>query len=328
MESKDQPPKILDQVRNVMRVHHYSIHTERSYLDWIKRYITFHHMRSREDLAGAEAKIEAFLTSLAVHDRVAASTQNQAMNALVFLYRQVLKMPLDQRIDAVRAERKVNVPVVLTSQEVAKLLPFLEGEPQLIVKLLYGSGLRIMEAVRLRIKDIDFQMKQVTVRSGKGEKDRFTTLAASLFPLLQNQMQKARVLHSQDLAAGHGAVYLPYALDRKYPNAAREWSWQYLFPARDVSTDPLTGIVRRHHVDPGVVNKAIKVAARRAGQTKVVSAHTFRHSFATSLLQRGTDIRTIQQLLGHSDVATTMIYTHVLQQGGQGVPSPLDDLLP
>ena len=171
-------------------------------------------------------------------------------------------------------------------------------------------------------------MKQVTARSGKGEKDRFTTLAASLFPLLQNQMQKARVLHSQDLAAGHGAVYLPYALDRKYPNAARESSWQYLFPARDVSTDPLTGIVRRHHVDPGVVNKAIKVAARRAGQTKVISAHTFRHSFATSLLQRGTDIRTIQQLLGHSDVATTMIYTHVLQQGGQGVPSPLDDLRP
>ena len=181
-------------------------------------------------------------------------------------------------------------------------------------------------AVRLRVKDLDFQMRQVTVRSGKGDKDRFTTLSAGLIPLLENHLQKVKVLHDQDLAAGHGTVYLPYALERKYPNAAREWSWQYLFPARDVSTDPLTGIVRRHHVDPAVVNKAIKVAARRALLTKVISAHTFRHSFATHLLQRGTDIRTIQQLLGHSDVATTMIYTHVLQQGGQGVPSPLDDL--
>src|SRR6266581_1607983 len=296
VESQAPSPMLLDQVRNVMRLHHYSIHTERSYLDWIKRYIKFHHMHSREDLASAEGKIEAFLTSLAVDGNVAASTQNQAMNALVFLYRQVLKIPLDEKIDAVRAERKVNVPVVLSSQEVAKLLPLLDGEPQLIVKLLYGSGLRIMEAVRLRIKDLDFQMKQVTVRSGKGDKDRFTTLAASLVPAIENQMQKARVLHNQDLAAGHGAVYLPYALERKYPNAAREWSWQYLFPARDVSTDPLAGIVRRHHVDPAVVNKAIKVAARRALLTKVISAHTFRHSFATHLLQRGTDIRTMWRL--------------------------------
>ena len=190
MESQDKPPRILDQVRNVMRVHHYSIHTERSYIDWIKRYIQFHHMRCREDLSGGEAKIEAFLTSLAVRDNVAASTQNQAMNAPVFLYRHVLKVPLDEKIDAIRAERKVNVPVVLSSQEVAKLLPLLEGEPQLIVKILYGSGLRIMEALRLRIKDLDFQMKQVTVRSGKGDKDRFTTLAASLIPSIENQMQK------------------------------------------------------------------------------------------------------------------------------------------
>ena len=180
--------------------------------------------------------------------------------------------------------------------------------------------------MRLRVKDVDFEMKQVTVRSGKGEKDRFTTLPASLIPLLENQLQRVRAFHQQDLAHGHGAVYLPYALERKYPGAAKEWGWQYLFPARDVSTDPRSGVVRRHHVDPGVVNKAIKVAARRAGLTKVISAHTFRHSFATHLLQRGTDIRTIQELLGHADVATTMIYTHVLQQGGQGVPSPLDDL--
>jgi integron integrase len=310
----------------MMRLHHYSIHTERSYIDWIKRYIRFHHMHSRADLANGERKIEAFLTDLAVHGNVAPSTQNQAMNALVFLYRQVLKTPLDEKIDAVRAERKTNVPVVLTRDEVAKVVTLLEGEPQIVVKLLYGSGLRIMEVVRLRVKDVDFQMKQVSVRSGKGDKDRFTTLPASLISSLENQLRKVRVLHEQDLARGHGAVYLPHALARKYPGAARELGWQYLFPARDVSVDPLTGVTRRHHVDPSVINKAIKVAVRRAGLIKVVSAHTFRHSFATHLLQRGTDIRTIQELLGHSDVATTMIYTHVLQQGGQGVPSPLDDL--
>ena len=326
MEGQGQSPKLLDQVREVLRLHHYSIHTERSYVDWIKRYVQFHGMRGREDLAEGERKIEAFLTDLAVRGQVAASTQNQAMNALVFLYRKVLDQPLGERIDAVRAERKANVPVVLTREEVARVIALLEGTPQLIVQLLYGSGLRVLEAVRLRVKDVDFEMKQVTVRSGKGEKDRFTTLPASLIPLLQNQLQRVKAFHEKDLAQGHGAVYLPYALERKYPGAAREWSWQYLFPARDVSTDPRSGVVRRHHVDPGVVNKAIKVAARRAGVTKVVSAHTFRHSFATHLLQRGTDIRTIQELLGHADVATTMIYTHVLQQGGQGVPSPLDDL--
>jgi len=326
MESQEPAPKLLDQVRNVLRLHHYSIHTERSYVDWIKRYVQFHRMRCREDLADGEKKIEAFLTDLAVRGKVAASTQNQAMNALVFLYKRVLEKPLDEVIDAVRAERKVNVPVVMTREEVSGVIAVMEGVPQLIVKLLYGSGLRILEAVRLRVKDVDFAMKQVTVRSGKGEKDRFTTLSTSLIPLLENHLRRVKGFHEKDLAEGHGAVYLPYALERKYPGAARDWSWQYLFPARDVSTDPLTGVVRRHHVDPAVVNKAIKAAARRAGLTKVISAHTFRHSFATHLLQRGTDIRTIQELLGHSDVATTMIYTHVLQQGGQGVPSPLDDL--
>jgi integron integrase len=319
-------PRLLEQVRNVMRLHHYSIHTERSYRDWIKRYVKFHHMRSREDLANGESKIEAFCTDLAVNGKVAPSTQNQAFNALVFLYRQVLKLPLEDQINAVRAERKINLPVVLTREEVGKVLALLEGEPQLIVKLLYGSGLRIMEAARLRVKDVDLAMKQVTVRSGKGDKDRFTTLPGSVIALLENQERKVRVLHQQDLAEGNGEAYLPYALARKYPKAAREFGWQYLFPSREVSTDPLSGVVRRHHVDPTVVNRAIKVAVRRAGLTKVVSAHTFRHSFATHLLQRGTDIRTIQELLGHSDVATTMIYTHVLQQGGQGVPSPLDDL--
>jgi integron integrase len=278
MESQAQGPKLLEQVRATMRLHHYSIHTERSYTDWIKRYVHFHQMRCRADLGEGERKIEAFLTDLAVKGRVSPSTQNQAMNALVFLYKRVLKMPLDGAIDAVRAERKVNVPVVMTPGEVGRVISLLEGVPQLIVKVLYGSGLRIMEAVRLRVKDVDFQMKQVTVRSGKGDKDRLTTLSAGLIPLLQNQLQTVKVLHEQDQAAGNGAVYLPYALARKYPNAAKEWGWQYLFPARETSTDPLSGMVRRHHVDPAVVNKAIKVAAHRAGLTKVISAHSFRQN--------------------------------------------------
>ena len=230
MEGQPESPRLLHQVRDVLRLHHYSIHTERSYVDWIKRYVEFHKMTSREDLADGERKIEAFLTDLAVRGKVAASTQNQAMNALVFLYKRVLAKPLDEVIDAVRAERKVNMPVVLTREEVSRVIAVLEGVPQLIVKLLYGSGLRILEAVRLRVKDVDFAMKQVTVRSGKGEKDRFTTLPASLIPQLENQLRRVKAYHEQDLAAGHGAVYLPYALERKYQGAARDWSWQNCFP--------------------------------------------------------------------------------------------------
>jgi integron integrase len=323
---RSQPPKLLDEVHQVLRLYHYSIHTERSYVEWIVRFVRFHGMRSRADLFPAEPKIEAFLTDLAVQGHVAAATQNQAMNALVFLYKRVLNHAMEDRINAVRADKKINVPVVMTREEVATILSQLDGTPQLVAKLLYGSGLRIMEAVRLRVKDIDFPMKQLTVRSGKGDKDRFTTCPATLTPLLQNHLARVKTLHQQDLAQGHGEVYLPYALARKYPHTAKEWGWQYVFPARDIAVDPRSGVTRRHHVDPSVVNKAIKVAVRRAGLTKHISAHTFRHSFATHLLQRGTDIRTIQQLLGHNDVATTMIYTHVLQQGGQGVPSPLDDL--
>ncbi|MBI3757820.1 MAG: integron integrase [Deltaproteobacteria bacterium] len=324
--TRSQQPKLLDEVRNVLRLHHYSIHTERSYVDWIVRFVRFHGMRARADLFPAEPKIEAFLTDLAVHGNVAPSTQNQAMNALVFLYKRVLSHALQGSIDAVRAAKRVTVPVVMTREEVAAVLSLMDGTAQLVAKLLYGSGLRIMEAVRLRIKDIDYQMKQLTVRAGKGDKDRFTTFPATLTPLLQNHLAGVKTLHQQDLARGHGSVYLPHALARKYPATAQEWSWQYVFPARTVSIDPRSGLTRRHHLDPSVVNKAIKVAVRRVGLTKQISAHTFRHSFATHLLQRGTDIRTIQQLLGHNDVATTMIYTHVLQQGGQGVPSPLDDL--
>jgi integron integrase len=336
---------LLDEARRVLRLHHYSIHTERSYVDWIVRYVLFHKMQSRADLQPAEAKMEAFLSDLAVTQHVAPATQNQAMNALVFLYKRVLEQPLEGKIDALRADAKVHVPVVLTREEVALVISLMEGTPQLVVKLLYGSGLRIMEAMRLRIKDVDFAMKEVTVRSGKGDKDRVTTFPASLTPLLQNHLARVKTLHQQDLAAGLGEVYLPPALNRKYPNAAREWGWQYIFPAREVSVDPRGnqgfdtspsiplpgrggegGILRRQHVDPSVINRAIKGVVRRAQLTKIVSAHTFRHSFATHLLQRGTDIRTIQELLGHNDLKTTMIYTHILQQGGQGVPSPLDDL--
>lgn len=286
-------------------------------------------MTARDDLTqgdGAEAKIEAFLSHLALEREVAPATQNQALNALVFLYKQVLGQELDGQTGAARSARKARVPVVLTREEVARTITLLQGTPQLVVQLLYGSGLRITEAVRLRVQDVDYAYKLITVRSGKGGKDRVSTFPASLEPALEQHLARVRLLHERDLADGYGAVYLPHALARKYPNADREWNWQYVFPARQRSVDPRGGEVRRHHVDPSVVNKAIKRAVQELGLRKRVSAHTFRHSFATHLLQRGTDVRTIQALLGHRDVKTTMIYTHVLRQGGQGVPSPLDDL--
>ena len=307
--------KLLDQVRDFMRLKHYSIHTERTYCEWIKRYIFFHKMVSREDLKNGEEKIEKFLTHLAVAENVAPSTQNQAMNALVFLYKKVLKQSLNEEINAVRAAKKTNVPVVLTRDEVRGIIPLLKGDAQLVVKLLYGSGLRIMEALRLRVHDIDYAMKQLTVRSGKGAKDRITTFPESVIPLLENHLRKVKLLHEQDLAQGYGKVYLPYALARKYPHADSEWGWQYVFPSSQLSRDPRTAIIRRHHIDPSVVNKAIKIVVKKLGLKKTISAHTFRHSFATHLLERGTDIRTIQALLGHKDVSTTMIYTHVLQLG-------------
>jgi len=317
---------LLEEVRDFMRLKHYSIHTERTYCDWITRYVHYHKMLKREDLQEGEKKIEIFLTHLAVEKNVAPSTQNQAMNALVFLYKEVLKIPLQEEINAIRARKKTNIPVVLTREEVRQVIDIMEGIPQLVVKLLYGSGLRIMEAVRLRVKDIDYKMKQLTVRSGKGAKDRVTTFPQTIISLLENHLAKVKILHHQDLAKGYGEVYLPYALERKYPHAAKEWGWQYVFPSRQLSTDPRSAKIRRHHVDPSVVNKAVKASAKKIELKKQISAHTFRHSFATHLLERGTDIRTIQALLGHKDVSTTMVYTHILQQGGHGVPSPLDDL--
>lgn len=318
--------KLLDEVRDYMRLHHYSIHTERTYCYWIKKFVQFHDMKSRNDLSEGEKKIELFLTHLAVQGNVSPSTQNQAMNALVFLYKKVLNLPLDDEINAVRAHKKVNVPVVMSREETAKVIALTTGTPQLVVKFMYGSGLRISEAIRLRIQEIDYELKTITIRSGKGAKDRITTFPSSIVPFLQNHLSKVKSIHENDLANGYGEVYMPYALARKYPSAAREWGWQYVFPASALSIDPRSGVTRRHHIDPSVINKAIKSAARKAGLTKRISAHTLRHSFATHLLQRGTDIRTIQALLGHKDVSTTMIYTHVLQQGGQGVLSPLDDL--
>ena len=324
---KQKKTNILDEVRRVMRVKHYSIHTERTYCDWIRRFILFHKMQDRAELfIESENKIETYLTHLAIEKNVAPATQNQAMNALIFLYRRVLKKELTGKIDAVRSVKKNKVPVVLSREEVAAVISIMEGVPRLVTQLLYGSGLRISEALRLRVQDIDFSYKQITVRSGKGGRDRVTTFPKSMEPLLKDHLNRVKAIHTHDLAAGHGAVYLPNALARKYPNAPIEWGWQYVFPARNISVDPRSGKKRRHHVDPSAVNKAIKSAVKKIGLEKRVSAHTFRHSFATHLLQRNIDIRTIQALLGHNDVSTTMIYTHVLQQGGHGVESPLDDL--
>jgi len=317
--------KLLDQVREVMRLRHYSIRTEHCYCDWIRRYVKFHQMRCREDLNGGTGKVEMFLSDLAVNGQVAASTQNQAFNALLFLYRDVLHQPFEN-VQAVRADRPQRVPVVLTVEEAKKVIFSLSGMPQLVVKLLYGSGLRLLECLRLRVKDIDFGMKQLTVRDGKGAKDRYTVLPESVIPVLKEQLQKVELMHGEDLRQGYGSVYLPGALDRKYPRAAQEWRWQYAFPARGLSLDPRSGQTRRHHLDEATIHKAIKAATARVGIAKRVSSHTFRHSFATHALQRGADIRTIQELLGHEDLATTMIYTHVLQQGGCGMKSPLDCL--
>ncbi len=319
--------RLLDEARDVLRVQHYSIRTERTYLDWIRRYVRHHGFKNREELGEhPEAKIEAYLTHLAVEADVAPSTQNQAMNALLFLYKQVLHMQLDGYIDAVRADRKARLPVVLTPEETRRLLAIMEGQSGLMARLIYGTGMRIMECARLRVKDVDFGMKEITVRSGKGDKDRLVPLPDSLVPALKEQMDRVRIMHEQDLAAGGGSVYLPHDLEGKYPNAPHEFIWQYFFPAQSVSKNPRSDAVRRHHVNQDTLGKALRQAVQRAGIQKQVSPHTLRHSFATHLLQRGTDIRTIQSLLGHNDVKTTMIYTHVLRQGGRGVRSPLDDL--
>jgi len=314
--------KLLDQVSEILRLKHYSYRTEQAYREWIKRFILFHNKRHPKEMGVPE--IQQFLAHLAIEKNVAASTQNQALSAILFLYRHVLQIPLELPLDTIRAEKSKTLPTVLTPQEVRSILSRMNGTPLLMAQILYGAGLRLMECLRLRIKDIDFGNHQIIVRDGKGEKDRVTPLPESIHANLKLQIETVRLIHQRDLAAGYGEVYLPYALSAKYPNAAREFAWQYLFPAANLSKDPKSGKIRRHHADPSILQKAIRTAATAAGIDKTVSPHTFRHSFATHLLQSGCDIRTIQELLGHKDVKTTMIYTHVLQRGGLGVRSPLD----
>ena len=318
------PPKLLEQVRDRLRVKHYSIRTERAYLDWIKRFIMFHDKRHPSKMAAAE--VEAFLSHLAVARNVSASTQNQAKSALLFLYKEVLGIELSWLENVTHAKAPQRLPVVLTEDEVRRVLGQIEGTLWLMANLLYGTGMRLMECVRLRVKDVDFQRGEITVREGKGFKDRVTMLPQVLLEPLKHHLEQVRKLHKDDLAQGYGRVYLPYALEKKYPNAAAEWGWQYVFPARGFSTDPRSGEVRRHHVDEKRIQRAIKRAVQQAGIVKPATPHTLRHSFATHLLQSGYDIRTVQELLGHKDVQTTMIYTHVLNRGGKGVVSPLDHL--
>lgn len=316
------PVRLLDQVRERLRVRHYSIRTERAYVGWIRRFIVANGRRHPRELGGVE--VEAFLTTLAVRDKVAASTQGQALAALLFLYREVLKLQLPWMEEVVRAKRPRRLPVVLSRTEVTRLLACMDGRMWLLGSLLYGTGMRLMEGVRLRVQDVDMGCGQIIVRSGKGNKDRRTVLPEALVAPLQRQIAQARVLHGQDLHAGGGAVWLPHALARKYPNAACEFAWQYVFPARRRSLDPVDGVMRRHHLDEALLSRALKRAAAQAGIDKPVSAHTLRHCFATHLLEAGHDIRTIQELLGHKDVATTQIYTHVVNRGGLGALSPLD----
>jgi integron integrase len=314
-------PKLLDQVRKLMRREHYSLRTEKTYLNWIKRFILFHNKRHPQQMGRLE--IEAFLTDLVVNRNVAAATQNQAFNAILFLYRRVLNQEIEG-IDAIRSKKPARLPVVMTKAEVAEVLIALPPPYQLPGKILYGSGLRVIECVRLRVQDLDFAQCQLIVRDGKGGKDRRTILPDTMQEPLQAHLKRVKLLHQQDLAQGYGTVYLPYALERKYPSANRDWRWQYVFPAPHLSTDPRTGIIRRHHLGERSVQKAIQKAVQLVGLNKRVTSHSFRHSFATHLLENGYDIRTVQELLGHKSVETTMIYTHVLNRGGRAVRSPLD----
>ncbi|MFA4969813.1 MAG: integron integrase [Sulfuritalea sp.] len=315
-------PRLFDQIRGKIRLKHYSLRTEQTYVDWIKRFIRHFGKRHPRELGAGD--VEAFLTHLAVAGRVAASTQNQAKSALLFLYREVLgnELPWLDNVEQAKAPRRL--PVVLTRDEVHLILSRLTGTHWLIASLLYGAGLRLMECLRLRVKDIDFARGEILVRDGKGFKDRVTMLSATAAKPLQEHLSRVRALHEKDIADGGGEVSLPYALARKYPRAGREWGWQFVFPSGNLSTDPRDGCIRRHHLQDQAVQRAMKQAVRDAGVVKPATPHTLRHSFATHLLESGYDIRTVQELLGHSDVSTTMIYTHVLNKGGRGVVSPID----
>ena len=314
--------KLLERARRVLRLKHYAYRTEQRYLAWIRRFILFH--SKRHPIHMGQAEIEAFLTHLAVKEKVAASTQNQALNALLFLYRQVLNLPVDFPLSSVRARRPKRVPTVLSKEEVQRLLPCVEGTYNIMAKLLYGSGLRVSECVRLRVKDVDFDQRHLAVRDGKGAKDRITLLPQAVIPVIKDHLQRTRLIHQRDLRQGYGSVHLPYALARKFPDAPRQWIWQFLFPSPLLSTDPRSGLTQRHHISTSALQKAVHRAAKLAHIEKRVTCHTLRHSFATHLLENGQDIRTVQDLLGHKDVKTTMIYTHVLKRGPFAVRSPLD----
>jgi integron integrase len=320
------PSALLTDLRNALRVRHNSLRTERTYVDWIKRFIRFHDFRHPKELAPRD--ISRFLTWLAIQRNVSAATQSQALSAIVFLYVHVLHQPVERLAEVERARKPRQLPSVFSEQEVTRVLAELAGRYWLMAALLYGSGLRLMECIRLRVKDVDFGYRCLLVRDGKGGRDRVVTLADGLIEPLRDQLRVVVRLHQRDLEAGFGRVFLPHALARKYPNAAREGAWQFAFPAVRRSADPRSGEVRRHHVDPSSLQRAVKGAIARAGITRKASCHTFRHSFATHLLANGADIRTVQEQLGHRDLRTTQIYTHLLERGGRAVVSPLNRLLP
>lgn len=315
--------KLLDQYSQALRNRHYSLRTEETYLSWVRQYILYHNKRHPRDMGTTE--INEFITSLVNVRTVSASTQNQAISAILFLYRNVLQMELDEsQILPIRPTKPRRVPTVLSRDEAKRVIANMSGVYKLMTQIMYGSGLRLMEVLRLRVKDLDFANRQIIVRDGKGENDRLTTFPDILLEPMRLHLNGVRSLHEQDLANGFGTVFLPYALERKYPNANREFAWQYVFPAPVLSVDPVSGIKQRHHLDDSSLQKAVKRAARLAKMDKPVTPHAFRHSFATHLLENGYDIRTVQELLGHKDVKTTMVYTHVLNRGGLAVKSPLD----
>lgn len=318
-----QPPKLLDRLREACRVRHMSIRTEKAYHDWAERFIRFHGIRHPDTMA--EPEVNAFLTHLAVARQVAAPTQNQALCALLFLYATVLRRPLDE-LKVVRAPRRVRLPVVMSRDEVRRVLAELTGVHRLVALLQYGSGLRLLECLRLRVKDLEWELNQIVVRGGKGDKDRRTMLPKGCRNLLIPHLADVRQLHHNDLAIGLGAVHVPKAFAAKNPAAPTAWVWQYVFPAHRLSSDPRSGAVQRHHLHESGMNRVLADAVRAAGVTKRVTSHSFRHSFATHLIESGTDIRTVQELLGHESVETTMLYVHVLNKGGRGVTSPLDGL--